>query len=247
MKSKRPRWATNSPPEGRPWIWLTRDMLASPAWRILPHSAKLVVDRIVIEHMDHAGTMNGRLKVTYDNFASYGVRRKSVSEALRAARALGFIVVISRGFRSHGPARRPAEYALTWLPLWDGAPASNRWAKFKTLEEAQAALELARRSAEPRDPPRSRRATVPSLRDIDSRGENAPGEILKSEISNEKHGGKNAPGFRAKTPPEKNSSPSEHQLKETALAPGSSGGNGAANRVPQRDALVARAKTSMAD
>ena len=35
-------------------------------------------------------------------------------------------------------ARRPSNYALTWLPRCDGAPPGNQWAAIKTKNEAQA-------------------------------------------------------------------------------------------------------------
>jgi len=33
--------------------------------------ARRVVDRIAIEHMNHAGTKNGELAVTFDNFEAF--------------------------------------------------------------------------------------------------------------------------------------------------------------------------------
>jgi len=56
----------NRPPKDMPWIWLTREMLESPAWRAMDMlAARRVVERIILEHMAHAGTENGNLIVTY--------------------------------------------------------------------------------------------------------------------------------------------------------------------------------------
>jgi hypothetical protein len=43
------------PPEGSSWIWLTLDMLESPAWRAMRLAARKIVDRLIIEHLTHAG------------------------------------------------------------------------------------------------------------------------------------------------------------------------------------------------
>jgi hypothetical protein len=102
-------------------------MLESEAWRCLPHFAKMVVFRICIEHMHHAGTENGALKVTYADFEEFGVRRKSIRSAIAKAVEHGFIRITQPGRRSSGPNRWPAHYALTWLPLKDGSAATNAW------------------------------------------------------------------------------------------------------------------------
>jgi hypothetical protein len=122
------RWQKMNRPLGA-FIWFTLEMLQSPAWSMMPLSARRVVERVAIEHMKHGGTLNGSLVVTYDDFQKFGVRRKSIAPAIEKAVALGFLDVTGRGFRSYGIARRPSTYALTWLPRCDGTPASNRWRK----------------------------------------------------------------------------------------------------------------------
>ncbi len=117
----------NHPPKDQPWIWLTRDLLESEAWRSLSHAGMGVVFRVMLEHMAHAGTENGNLVVTYDDFVKFGIRRQSINAAIREAIERGFIIVTVQGRASVGEARWPNRYALTWLPLKDGAPATNRW------------------------------------------------------------------------------------------------------------------------
>jgi hypothetical protein len=113
-------------------------MMESPAWGALTAPARRVVDRIVIEHMHHAGTMNGELVVTYDNFQAFGISRGAIKPAIEVAVKLGFIDITAIGLRSYGNARRPSSYALTWLPRNDGAPPSNRWNAIKSKEQAEA-------------------------------------------------------------------------------------------------------------
>ena len=71
-----------------PFVWLTREMLESEAWRAMPLPARRIVERLMIEHMSHAGTMNGELPCTYDDFQRFGVSRKNISAAIRVAVAL---------------------------------------------------------------------------------------------------------------------------------------------------------------
>ncbi len=99
-----------------------------------------MVDRIIIEHLHHAGTMNGELVVTYDNFQAFGISRSAIRPTIEVAVKLGFIDVTAIGLRSHGSAQRPSSYALTWLPRNDGAPPSNRWNAIKSKEQAKAII-----------------------------------------------------------------------------------------------------------
>lgn len=127
IKAHRLREARNRPPPDEPWIWLTRQLIEFDAWRSMSRAARLVVDRIMLEHMAHAGTENGNLVVTYADFVKFGVRRESLPVAIADAAARGLITVTERGRASTGPDRWPSRYALGWLPLFDGAPALNRW------------------------------------------------------------------------------------------------------------------------
>lgn len=107
--------------------------------------ARRVVERIELEHMAHAGTMNGELKVTYDDFSRFGLSsRRMTSESIRIAEKLGFIDVVARGVRAFGDARRPSRYALTWLPRCDRTSATNRWQRITTRAAARAAVAAAR-------------------------------------------------------------------------------------------------------
>jgi hypothetical protein len=129
-----------SPPKGESWAWLLKKMLTSPAWlELIKHRvAHLIVERIVLEYLEHAGNNNGRLIVTYENFAEdCAVRRQSISEGIDIAEALGFLIV-HRGRRktakNHNP---PNRYALTFYPIYEEFE-TNNWEKIKTRDEAEA-------------------------------------------------------------------------------------------------------------
>lgn len=175
------RWERmNRPPRDERWVWFTRSMMEAPAWRALSGNARLVVDRVIVEHMHHGLAENGDLPVTYDDFEVYGIRRRSISQAIKQAVALGFIDVIDKGRKSYGSARRPARYGLTWLPRSDRTPASNRWKSINTNEQVEAILSRLKQRRETASPPMPDHGdadTKPTPGgDIYSSGDNAPGE-----------------------------------------------------------------------
>jgi hypothetical protein len=122
----------------------TREMRESAAWRNLPDNARRVLDRLEVEHMRHGGAENGHLKCTYKDFEASGLRRASVSLAIRQAVALGFLKVPKRGGRSISDLRTPSEYFLTYVEGWKrSGRATHDWSKIESDAEAQAALALA--------------------------------------------------------------------------------------------------------
>jgi hypothetical protein len=125
--SKRLREKRNHPPADQPWVWLSREMLESEAWRTAPINTRRVVERLMLEHMAHAGTMNGKLVCTYDDFDKWGVWRRRLRASIRDASDRGLIAVTEKGKASAGDNRWPNKYALGWLPMHDGAPALNKW------------------------------------------------------------------------------------------------------------------------
>jgi hypothetical protein len=94
-------------------------MLTKPALRF--------ITRLMVEHMNHGGTENGRLICTYDQLVAFGISRKHISDAIAQAVDLGFVDLVQRGHRGYGIAKQPSIYALTWLPRIDGSPPTNRW------------------------------------------------------------------------------------------------------------------------
>jgi hypothetical protein len=125
--AKRLREKRNHPPPDEPWIWHTREMYESAAWRSLSRTGRMVIERIELEHMAHAGTENGNLIVTFADFVKYGVHREVLKAAIADAAVRGVIVITQQGKPSVGATRFPTKFALGWLPLSDGSPPINRW------------------------------------------------------------------------------------------------------------------------
>jgi hypothetical protein len=147
MSRRRHRRAPGPPPD-EPWVWLTEELLRSPAWRALPLCGRVVVETILLEHRAHAGAENGGLKVTYDDFARQGLgSRNTIATGIRIAVALGFVDVTFQGRRSYGGARQASMYGLTWMARSDGTPATNRWRRVKSREEAESLIDMAQRPA----------------------------------------------------------------------------------------------------
>ena len=120
----------NSIPKSEPFIWFTRRMLESDAFKALSGNARKVLDRLLIEHMAHAGTENGNLICTYNNFSNYGVRRSSIAAAVRLLEYMGFVRLV-KGWAFSGE-HMPTKYRLTWFGSVDGQTATNEWKSINT-------------------------------------------------------------------------------------------------------------------
>jgi hypothetical protein len=134
----------NKVPAGEPFSWQTLEILMSPAWRAMPPTARAVVDRVQVEHCQHAGTQNGKLPVTYDDFEEFGARRRSIKFGIMAAEALGWIDITEQGCAGAGDTRRAARYALTWVDRHNGTPRTDRWREIATLADARRRVEAVR-------------------------------------------------------------------------------------------------------
>lgn len=140
----------NGPPEGEPWAWMTRAMLESPAWAALSIHARRIIDRVLIEHMAHAGTQNGALPVSYADIEALGIRRNRISSAIAEAVSLGFLDH-QRGRAAGGAAQGHVQlFRLTWLRTGDGEPATNRWKSIDAEEAQQKTAEAKGKSADAR-------------------------------------------------------------------------------------------------
>ena len=151
-----------------PYVVHRGKMLESEAYRSLGKTELKIIARLEIENMRHRGTNNGRIICTYDDFAGYGIRRRSISRGLRNLRRVGLLVVTQRGRRD--ALRNPHHYRLPYLLSHDEAgniiPPTDDWKKYrqKTKQNGHSAQ-------------KSRGENAPS-----TRGENDPGT-----------GGENAP------------------------------------------------------
>ncbi len=79
--------------------------------------------------MAHAGTENGNLPCTYDDFERYGVRRRSIPDAMRQLQRLGFVIVAEQGRGGNAEWRRASRYRLTYLGA-GGMPPTDEWRRF---------------------------------------------------------------------------------------------------------------------
>jgi hypothetical protein len=75
----------------------------------------------MIEHMGHGGMKNGQLLAPRRQLEAFGIGARYISGAIEEAFGAGLVDV------KRGTGKRPNHYALTWLPLADGTPATNRW------------------------------------------------------------------------------------------------------------------------
>jgi hypothetical protein len=125
------------------WVIYSRDMVESPALRVLNRAAALVMHRLEAEHMAHGGAENGKLVVTRRQFEEWGVHRDSVGPAIRETVALGFVEVINghAGVGGHGEANR---YRLTYVNDKHGIPPTDEWRRVATINEAQTVAKEAR-------------------------------------------------------------------------------------------------------
>lgn len=113
------------PPAGEPWVWLTKELIKSDAWRSLGINERRVIDFLMLEHMAHAGKQNGRLKAPHQHLETFGIGAKYIASAIAEVERLGLIEC------RRGGMRVATTFALAWLPLHDGAVLSERWREFR--------------------------------------------------------------------------------------------------------------------
>ena len=112
------------PPEGEPFVWLTRELVESDAWQARSRQCARLIDFLLIEHMNHAGTENGNLMATYKQLVRFGFSRRKIGDAIEEAEKLG-LIRCQRGWK-----RRPSTYRLTFYPDRDRSPPTNEWKKY---------------------------------------------------------------------------------------------------------------------
>jgi hypothetical protein len=120
-------------------------MLESPAWSVLSLSARRFLDRLAIELAHHGGNDIDKLPLTYEQLERHGMDRHAIAPAIREAAALGFVAITQSGCGGNAEFRRPTLYRITFLLGRAGCPEpTHDWRKFKTVEEARVAAQMAR-------------------------------------------------------------------------------------------------------
>lgn len=114
------------PPKGEPWVWLTRKLVSSDAWRARSHNTVKFIDFLCVDHMNHAGTENGALQATYDQLRNFGLSANCIRDAVEEAVFLGLARVEFLGGR-WGGTNRPSRYRLTFLPDRQNNLPTNEW------------------------------------------------------------------------------------------------------------------------
>jgi hypothetical protein len=128
-----------------------KELLESPALRILSRAAHLALLRIEIELRNHAGQANGKLIVTHEQFIEYGVRRHQVAAALRELEALGLIIITVHGRGGNAEHREPNRFLLNYLcgAVDAHQQITNAWNRVETMKQAGAIARAARANKNP--------------------------------------------------------------------------------------------------
>ena len=107
------------------WTFLYKELLVSDAWTCMRPNTRRLIDFLLIEHCNHAGTENGNLMGTYTQLEDYGLSKNLITDAIDEAEFLGLILV-ERGGRWH-ITNRPNIFTLTWIPICDEFSPLNTW------------------------------------------------------------------------------------------------------------------------
>jgi hypothetical protein len=110
------------------FVMLPRELLRSDAWRSQGINTRRFIDFLMLEHLAHGGAENGKLKAPYRQLEAFGVGARYCADAIRGAEDLGLADCCRGGLRV------ATTCTLTWLPLHDGATATNRWRSYRNPE-----------------------------------------------------------------------------------------------------------------
>jgi hypothetical protein len=115
----------NTAPDPRPFVKFYDEVVISNAWRSAGINTRRFVDFLIHEHLSHGGKENGQLKGPYEQLEAFGVGARYLAKTIRDAEELGLVDCYRRG------ERVATMYGLTWLPLPNGKPATDRWRSYR--------------------------------------------------------------------------------------------------------------------
>jgi hypothetical protein len=113
---------------GATFVKYRRSMLKSEAFRALSRTALMILHCLELKHLETGGKENGRLKVSYADFAAFGIRRPSIRKGIRQVSELGFAEATKKGWRS-GDHMHKSEYRLTYVDDAYGTIPTDEWRK----------------------------------------------------------------------------------------------------------------------
>lgn len=131
--------------------WLTAfvphrlELLLSPAWQAVPRPLQKLLERLEIEHLRHGGYENGHLFVSYEQFVSYGISKRSIRPTLALGEALKLITVSRADEVGSGNLRPPNAYGLTYVPMKGKNAVGDEW-KQVSKDQAERAVEAYRQA-----------------------------------------------------------------------------------------------------
>lgn len=128
-----------SPPENEGFVWHTRELLMSPAWRSRSINCVRLLEFLEIEHLAHGGQENGFLVAPFDQLQRFGIPRRLIKAAIQEAEALGLLVV--RRGKLIGQKRPKANrYRLTYFwtrtdidGVRDVQEPSDEWKRYRAV------------------------------------------------------------------------------------------------------------------
>ena len=113
------------------FVMLRKELLASDAWRSLSINARRFLDFLMLEHLAHGGKENGNLKAPSRQLYAFGIGAHQLTAAIFEAEQTGLVDC------HRGGMRVATDYSLTWLPLHDGSPATDRWREYRKPRRCQ--------------------------------------------------------------------------------------------------------------
>jgi hypothetical protein len=84
-----------------------------------------LIDFLLVEHMNHAGTENGNLTATYKQLQEWGIWHRHIRPAINEAVFLGLLRVEKGGY--FGGKTEGSLYRLTFYTDKNGSPPTNEW------------------------------------------------------------------------------------------------------------------------
>jgi hypothetical protein len=181
----------NRPPEGEPWVWLTRELIESDAWRTAPIQTIRFVFRVMEEHMAHGGTENGKLICTADQCVAWGIRRSAVTDAQHDAATRGLVYRSETGCFAPKRGRRPNRFGLGWLPAHDGSAAPNLWKRYHRAPNPTQDIKSSTTTRDKIDGGKRRERSLGFLNKV-----SPPGTVLVPPLGTEKMNSALPPGWK---------------------------------------------------